>query len=125
MNAEVVRLVVVDDIQDVADTLAMQLELDGYAVVTAYSAEQAILAIEQSHPHGVVFDIGMPGIDGHELATLLRHRFKNQIVLVAMTGWDLSQPRVSATIEVADHCLRKPVDLTALREIFSLGLQHS
>lgn len=117
MGNDDVRVVVVDDVVDVADALAMQLKLDGYSVYTAYSAEEAILGIEQHHPHCVLLDIGMPGIDGYELATLLRHRYKDEVVLVAVTGLDETQARVSDTFSVVDHYFRKPVDTKALRKM--------
>ncbi len=113
-NCEV-RVVVVDDAVDVADTLAMQLQLDGYTVYTAYGAEQAVLAIEQHHPHCVLLDIHMPGIDGFELASLLRHRYKDDLVLIAVTGSDESEARVADTYAVVDHYFRKPVNTQALR----------
>lgn len=122
---ESIRLVVVDDVPDVADTLTMQLQLDGYTVFTAYSSTQAIPVIEEHCPDGVLFDIGMPEIDGHELATLIRHRYRDDLILVAVTGSDESQPRVSAAIRMADHCLRKPVDLAALRKLFPLRVSES
>jgi DNA-binding response OmpR family regulator len=119
MNSDAVRLVVVDDILDAADALAMKLELDGYHVRKAYSAEQAVLAIEDHHPHCVLLDICMPGMDGYELATLLRHRYKDDVVLIAVTGADETQARVSSAFSVVDHHLRKPVDSNELRRLLS------
>lgn len=116
-GSDTVRLVVVDDIPDAADTLAVKLQLDGYEVRTAYSAEQAILEIEQSQPHCVLLDICMPGIDGYELATLLRHRFKNDVVLIAVTGADETEPRVANAFAIVDHYLKKPVDSIELRKL--------
>jgi CheY-like chemotaxis protein len=115
-NGEV-RVVVVDDVKDSADTLAMLLSNDGYSVATALSGEEAILAIEEHNPHCVILDIAMPGIDGYELATLLRHRFHNDIVLIAVTGWSDKEARVADTLAVVDHFLQKPVDLDQLRRL--------
>jgi DNA-binding response OmpR family regulator len=109
----------------VADMLALQLQLDGYTVFTAYSSAEAIPVIEQHSPDGVLFDIGMPDLDGHDLASLIRHRYKNHLVLVAVTGADDDQPRVAAAIDLADHYLRKPVDLDALRRLFPLRADDS
>jgi DNA-binding response OmpR family regulator len=117
MSNDEVSVVVVDDVMDVADTLAMQLKMAGYSVHTAYSAADAILAIEQNHPHCVLLDIDMPGIDGYELVTLLRHRFKNELVLIAVSGWDDEQARVTETFSMVDHYFRKPVDTRALRKV--------
>ena len=62
MESSAVRIVVVDDVVDVADTLAMQLTLDGYDVATAYAANDAIQRIEAHQPHCVLPDISMPDI---------------------------------------------------------------
>jgi DNA-binding response OmpR family regulator len=114
---DTVRVVVVDDVPDAADMLALRLQLDGHQVRTAYTAEQAVLEIENHHPHCVLLDICMPGMDGYELATLLRHRFKNDVVLIAVTGADETQASVSNTFSVVDHYLRKPVDPNDLRKL--------
>ena len=117
MSDDEVRVVVVDDVIDVADTLAMQLKLDGYSVYTAYSAAEAILGIEQTRPHCVLLDIDMPGIGGYELVTMLRHRFKYDLVLVAVSGSDDEKARVSETFSMVDHYFRKPIDTRALRKV--------
>jgi DNA-binding response OmpR family regulator len=119
MNSDTLKVLVVDDVLDAADALAMRLGLDGYSVHTAYSAEQAILAIEAQQPHCVLLDICMPGIDGYELATMLRHRYKDELVLIAVTGADETQARVADTFSVVDHYLRKPVDTRELRKLFT------
>ena len=59
----------------------------------------------------------MPGIDGYELATLLRHRYNDDIVQIAVTGWSDSDARVADTFSVVDHYLQKPVDPTRLRRL--------
>jgi CheY-like chemotaxis protein len=117
MSNDDVRVVVVDDVVDVADTLAMQLKLDGYIVYTAYSAAEAIRHIEQHHPHCVLLDIDMPGIDGYELVTLLRNRFKDDLVLIAVSGSDDKRARVTKTFSMVDHYFRKPVDARVLRKV--------
>ena len=117
MEDEAVRIVVVDDITDVADALAAQLTLDGYRVATAYAADDAIRRIEALQPHCVLLDIGMPDIDGYELATLLRHRYKDDIVLIAVTGSDEKAARVADTFALVDHYFQKPLDPAALRKL--------
>lgn len=117
MDTDEVRVLVVDDVKDAADTLAMVLSLDGYSVATAHSGEEAILLVEKHKPHCVILDIAMPGIDGYELATLLRHRYDNDIVLIAVTGWTDSVARVADTFSVVDHYFQKPVDPDRLRRL--------
>ena len=117
MESNEVRIVVIDDVCDVADAIAMQLTLDGYKVETAYSVEQAIPCIEANQPHCVLLDIAMPELDGHALAEMLRHRFKDNMVLVAVTGSPASEARVKDTMALVDHYFQKPVDIAALRKI--------
>ena len=100
-----------------ADTLAVQLTLDGYVVATAYAADEAIQKIEAHQPHCVLLDIDMPDIDGYELATLLRHRYKDDIVLIAVTGSSEQEARIKETFAVVDHHFQKPVEPAALRRI--------
>lgn len=118
MNDEAVTVVVVDDSEDAALALSQLLSMDGYSVSTAYSGEEAMLLIERVKPHCVLLDIGMPGIDGYELALLLRQRYKDDIVLIAVTGWDTQVARVADTFAVVDHYFQKPVELAALRKLF-------
>lgn len=117
MDNDEVRVVVVDDVKDAADTLAMLLSMDGYSVFTAHSGEEAILLIEDRNPHCVILDIAMPGIDGYELATLLRHGYGDDIVLIAVTGWTNSVARVDDTFTVVDHYFQKPVEPEMLRRL--------
>lgn len=117
MADSAIKIVVVDDVADVADALSAQLMLDGYSVTTAYDAYDAIRRIEEHQPHCVLLDIGMPDIDGYELASLLRHRFKRDIVLVAVTGSNEQQARLSDTLGVVDTYFQKPLDPAALKTI--------
>lgn len=112
-----VRVIVVDDQEDAAQSLAILLQLNQYTVATAHTGESAVVLIEEFHPHAVILDVSMPGIDGYELATLLRHRYKDRIVLIAVTGRNKQEPRVSDTFAIVDHYFQKPVDPAALRKV--------
>ena len=72
MSDDAVRLIVVDDVEDAAATLALLLELDGYQVRTANDGAQALAMIDGFEPHCILFDIDMPGIDGLELSRRVR-----------------------------------------------------
>ncbi len=120
MNSKT-RVVVVDDVVEAADLVAMGLRLHGHDAVATYSAHEAILQIEQEDPQVVLFDIRMPGFDGYDLATMLRHRYKKGLVLIALTGLDEKEPRVAGTLPLVDHFLRKPLEIEALDDI----LRHS
>lgn len=112
------RLVVVDDSVDTAEALACLLTLDGYSVRIAHDGAQAAALVERFEPHGVLFDINMPIMDGNELSARLRERFGDDIVLVAISGEDGSDKRVAAAFGRVDHYLRKPIDHKELRRVF-------
>ena len=115
MNDDELRIVVVDDFVDAAESLARVLELNGYSVRCAHDGIQALKLIEQWPPLCVILDIDMPGLDGLELSTRLRQRYGDDIVLIAVTGWDKDDPRVAGTYKIVDHYLPKPVDPAELR----------
>ncbi len=119
MKSETVKIVVVDDMADAAQALAALLRLEGYDVATAGTGEEAVVLIEEHQPHAVLLDINMPGIDGYELAQLLRHRYRDDLLLIAVTGSDPRQARVADTLAVVDHCFQKPVDPKALRKVLA------
>ena len=115
--SEEVRVLVVDDVVDVAHALANLLALDGYATQVAHDAESALRLCEAQLPHCVLLDIGMPGVDGLELARRLRTRFGNELVLIAVTGAGAPEERVSERFACLDHYLRKPVTPEQIRTV--------
>ncbi len=117
MSKDEVRVVVVDDMPDAADTLACLLELNGYTVRVAHDGLEALKLIEGWPPVCVILDIDMPGLNGLELSTRLRERYADDIVLIAVTGWDKDDPRVARTYDIVDHYLRKPVDPEVFRNL--------
>jgi CheY-like chemotaxis protein len=112
-----VKVLVVDDVIDSAETLAALLRLDGYCVWTANNGADALRLVEEHKPHCVLYDIVMPGIGGDELSTRLRSQYGDDIVLIAVTGFDRGDARVSETFSIADHYLTKPVDPAALSKV--------
>jgi CheY-like chemotaxis protein len=125
MQEEMVRVVVVDDVADAALALATLLRLEGCDVQTASTSEQAIVLIEQFDPHAVMLDVNMPGMDGYELAVLLRQRYRDQIVLIAITGGSPEEPRVASTFAIVDHYFQKPIDVQKLGVVLSGTAQVS
>lgn len=117
LQQESVKIVVVDDLPDAAQALALLLKLDGFDVHVACTAAEAVVLVERERPHVVMLDIGMPGIDGYELATLLRHRYQDDMVLIAVTGSDPKMDRVADTFAIVDYHLQKPVDVRLLRRL--------
>jgi CheY-like chemotaxis protein len=115
-----VRVLVVDDNVDAADALAMQLEHSGHYTRTAYGGAAALQAAEEFDPEVVLCDIGMPGMDGHAVATRLRaDRRHGSTVLVALTGWGSEEDRRRTRRTGFDFHLVKPVSGQAVDEILS------
>jgi CheY-like chemotaxis protein len=90
------KILVVDDVDDVADSLAELLRLCGYDVTVAYSAAEAISTIESCLPDVVLVDINMPVVDGFQLARQIRRRWGARIRLVAHTAYPRSSVAAQA-----------------------------
>ncbi|MEO7338578.1 MAG: response regulator [Caldimonas sp.] len=117
MSDDAVRIVVVDDSADSAQTMAVLLRLSGYDVRTAGSGQDALALIEETAPHCVIFDVVMPGLDGNELCALLRSRYGDAIVLIAVSGAAPSDARVRESFALADHYFTKPVTVEMLSRV--------
>lgn len=113
--SEEVRVVVVDDHVDGAESLAALLALNGYCVKTAHDGAQALALIEAFQPVCVLFDIKMPGMDGAELSKRLRASYGNDVVLIAITGAPEDDRHVAETFARVDYYLQKPINLAKLQ----------
>ncbi|CAN5720038.1 hypothetical protein BH09MYX1_BH09MYX1_00470 [soil metagenome] len=103
------RLLVVDDNQDAAETLGMLLELQGHEVRIAFSGAAALETTKAYTPDLVFLDIGMPGMDGYELARRLREQPGLQnVMLAALTGWGQKEDRRRTSEAGFNHHLVKP-----------------
>jgi CheY-like chemotaxis protein len=104
------RILVVDDNRDAADSCAMLLELSGHRVRTAYNGTQALQLGENLLPHVVLLDIGLPDLNGYEVARRIRATpWGAKLPLVAVTGWGKEEDRERAFAAGFDHHLTKPV----------------
>jgi DNA-binding response OmpR family regulator len=110
-------LVIVDDDPDVVQTLQLLLELDGYTVFPAVTAEAAMALVEKHRPVGVILDLGMPEMDGLELARELRDRHGPDLPLIAVTGWSDPDKRNEALVAGVDYVFVKPIEPEALRKV--------
>jgi CheY-like chemotaxis protein len=106
------RVLVVDDNRDAAQLLALLLRKSGHDVLTAYGGAEALEVADDFRPECVISDIGMPGVDGYELARRFRsdQRFK-EIPLIALTAYTDSEKVLNAGF---DHHLVKPVNMAAI-----------
>jgi signal transduction histidine kinase/CheY-like chemotaxis protein len=113
------RMLVVDDNHDAADSLTVLLSAMGAEVRTAYDGRSALLLLDELQPQIVFLDIGMPEMDGYEVAKRVRLRQSgDEIVLVAVTGWGQPADRQRAKEAGFDSHLVKPATFEDLRRIF-------
>jgi PAS domain S-box-containing protein len=112
------RILVVDDNRDAADTLGLLLEADGADVRVVYDGRSALAMAESFLPSSVLLDIGMPGMDGYEVARRLRQdeRFASMRI-VALTGWGQDADRRQTRNRGFTYHLTKPVSLEELHQI--------
>ena len=116
------RVLVVDDNQDAADMLANLLRLLQADVRVVYDGQSALDLMDVFRPEAIVLDLGMPGMDGYEVARRVRAQPAGaRLALIALSGWGQERDR-ERTAEVGfDVHLVKPVDLdrilTVLREL--------
>ena len=114
------RVLVVDDNQDSAGSLATLLRLWGHRVETALDGPSALALADSFRPQAALLDIGLPGMTGHELGRKLRESLAvNELLLIALSGYSQPQDQVlSAECGFAHH-LVKPVDPDALQKLLN------
>ena len=115
------RVLVVDDNRDAAESLGMLLELEDCTVSVAYDGQQALEVLDAFKPDVALLDIGMPGMDGYELARRIRatQRGRN-LLLVALTGWGQAEDKKRAADAGFDEHLTKPIDPDMLGRVLHL-----
>jgi CheY-like chemotaxis protein len=112
------RILVVDDNIDAAEALAMLLELRGNQTRIAHTGPVALDAAADFRPQVVFLDIGLPGLNGYEVARRMRaDTLLPQPLLVALTGWGTDEDRRQAHAAGFDRHLVKPVDLGKLTAV--------
>jgi PAS domain S-box-containing protein len=119
------RILVVDDNADIADSCSTVVELSGHHVQTAYTGRQALEVAAISRPHVILADIGLPDMDGYELAQKIRATHWGQgLALVAISGYGEEQHKLRSLEAGFDNHLTKPIDPLALESLLqSLGSQ--
>jgi two-component system CheB/CheR fusion protein len=104
------KILVVDDSRDAADTCAILLELSGHHVQTAYTGQRALELADSFRPHVLLLDIGLPDFDGYQLAKKIRATpWGRGTVLIAVTGWGQEADRRRAFEAGFDQHLTKPI----------------
>lgn len=114
------RILVVDDIPDVADVMKMLLDLEGFDTRVAYSGATALAMAREFSPDVVFCDIGLPEMDGHEIARRMRaDPAIASAILIALTGWGAEGELRKTRESGFDFHMVKPVDANALLELLS------
>ena len=114
------RVLVVDDNRDAANALAMLLHSQGIPHRVTHDGPSALLVADGFRPGVVLLDIGMPGMDGYEVARQLRsHPDHADVLLIALTGWSYPQDHARSRAAGFDHHLRKPADIDQLMSLLA------
>jgi CheY-like chemotaxis protein len=112
------RILVIDDNRDAADTLALLLDAEGHHTRVEYAGATALQAAAEFAPEVIFCDIGLPGMTGHEVAARLRaDGSREAALLVAVTGWGTDDDKRRTREAGFDHHLTKPVSVDMLCEI--------
>jgi CheY-like chemotaxis protein len=114
------RVLIVEDNPDAADSLRMLLEVYGYQVTVAYTGPDGVKAAEEHRPAVVICDIGLPGMDGYRVARALRENPATAAArLIALTGYGQDEDRRRAREAGFDEHLTKPADPAVLESLLA------
>jgi PAS domain S-box-containing protein len=114
------RVVVIDDNEDAAQTMAMLVDELGGETRVAHDGQAGLRSVAEFKPDVVLLDIGMPGIDGYEICRRIRREpFGQDVVIVALTGWGQEQDKQRAIESGFDAHLTKPADPATLERILA------
>jgi PAS domain S-box-containing protein len=114
------RILIADDNQDAADSLGMLLHAAGHEVRTAHGGETALLIASTFQPEIALLDIGMPDLNGYEVAKQLRGAgWAKSTLLIALTGWGQEDDKRRAREAGFDHHLTKPIELSQLEALLA------
>jgi two-component system CheB/CheR fusion protein len=119
-EARPLRILIVDDNRDSARTLARVLEFDGHTASCIFDGLAVTEAVVSFRPDFVLLDIGLPGLDGFQVAQQLRRSFsKQELTLVAVTGYGEERDHALAKLAGFDHFLVKPLNLGVLQSLLA------
>jgi PAS domain S-box-containing protein len=114
------RVLVVDDNADAAASLALLLQFSGHEVHVAHEGEAALRLADAVRPDAVLLDVGMPGMDGYEVARRLRQRpGTKDLVIIAVTGYGAEADRRQARAAGFDHHLTKPIEVASVADLIA------
>ena len=112
------RVLLVDDNPDSSEPLSLLLQTRGHETRIATEGEGALAAADEFQPNCVLLDLGLPRMDGFEVARQLRARpYGHQLILIALTGWTGKDVRTRAADAGFDYHVAKPVNWEELEKI--------
>jgi len=124
-NSTLQRILVVEDNDDGRQTLLELLQGAGYHAVGVATGEEALTAVRHEPPHLVLLDLGLPGMDGYEVAQRLRATHNaEQMAIIALTGWGAAQDRARTHAAGVDVHLTKPVEPSHLERVVRTALER-
>jgi signal transduction histidine kinase/CheY-like chemotaxis protein len=113
-------ILIVDDNRDATDSMAMLLAMEGYDVRVAYDGPQALEAVRTARPDVILLDLGLPGMDGFQVAQRVRADPDNSsIVIVAVSGYGQEEHRSRSSQAGCDHHLVKPIEPAVVSELLA------
>ncbi|WP_165220189.1 response regulator [Aquisphaera insulae] len=110
------RVLVVDDNRDIALSTSWLLELEGHQVQTSFDGLDALKVASRFLPEAALIDVGLPGLNGHEVAARLREQFGEDLLLVLITAYN-SNDRRDDSKPAFDHYFVKPLDFAVITEL--------
>ncbi|HUQ25485.1 MAG TPA: response regulator [Burkholderiales bacterium] len=105
-----IKVLVADDDRDTVLSLRMLLETEKYEVLGVFDAKAVFEAVQGFEPDAILLDIGMPNMTGYDIARELRRTRGNDLLLIAVTGWNKFSDRMAAHIAGFDHHVSKPYE---------------
>ncbi|RYY01777.1 MAG: response regulator [Gammaproteobacteria bacterium] len=119
-NKTPLRILVVDDNIDAAETLSMLLELNGHNAHTAHDGLEAIKLAVAFKPQVIFLDIAMPDMNGYETAEAIRKTYGlENVIIVALTGWDAESERIRSGETRFNYLLTKPVQIDQINSLLA------
>lgn len=114
------RVLIADDNRDAAESLALLLQIEGHEVTAVHDGREALTAFESWKPDAALLDIGMPGLNGYEIARAIRRMPGGRdVTLIAVTGWGQDNDKAQALQAGFNHHFTKPVEPDALTALLA------
>ena len=118
-TAEKCRILIVDDNKDLATSLARLLGLLGHEVEVVFDGRKAIEAVRIYRPRVLLLDIGLPLVDGYQVARTLRQEGFHDILIIALSGYGQEEDRRRSREAGMNHHVTKPVDVKTIAELIA------